>query len=105
MPGLHGGAGTLPARPPQKAAEGMSGHVSYWLTAAEPDGAHLSEVVRSLATQFDAPLFEPHVTLYSGLLHSNDKPDEIMRAATREISEIVLNATGIGRTEQFTKTL
>jgi hypothetical protein len=83
----------------------MSEHISYWLTAAEPDRTHWSEVVRSLAKQFDAPLFEPHVTLYSAPLHTSDKPEEIIRAVAREFSEIVLPATGIGRTEQFTKTL
>lgn len=83
----------------------MNELASYWLTAAEPDRTHWSEVVRSLATQFDAPLFEPHVTLYSGPLHSTDQPDEIIRAVAEEFSEIVLNATGIGHTEQFTKTL
>jgi hypothetical protein len=51
------------------------------------------------------PLFEPHVTLYSGLLHLNDRPDEIIRTVAREFSEIVLPATGIGHTEQFTKAL
>jgi hypothetical protein len=83
----------------------MSEHVSYWLTAAEPDRTRWSEVIRTLATQFDAPLFEPHVTLYSGPLHSSDRPGKILRAATGKISEIVLNTTGIGRTEQFTKAL
>jgi hypothetical protein len=83
----------------------MSEHVSYWLTAAEPDKAYWTEIVRSLATRFDAPIFEPHVTLYSGPLSSSERPDEIIHAATRETSEIVLNTTGIGHTEQFTKTL
>ncbi len=83
----------------------MSEHVSYWLTVAEPDRAQWSEVIRTLARQFDAPLFEPHVTLYSGPLHSSDRPGEMLRAATGKISEIVLNTTGIGRTAQFTKTL
>ena len=83
----------------------MNERVSYWLTAAEPDRTHWSEVIRSLAARFDAPIFEPHVTVYSGALHSNANPEEIVRTATREFSEIVLHASGIGHTEQFTKTL
>lgn len=83
----------------------MNEHVSYWLTAAEPDKTHWSEMIRSLAKRFDAPIFEPHVTLYSGPLHSRDQPEEIIRAATRELSEIILDATGIGHSGQFTKTL
>ena len=83
----------------------MSEHVSYWLTAAEPDRTHLRELVRSLAKQFNAPLFEPHVTLYSGRLHSSEKPSEVIRAAARATSEIILRTAGIGHTEHFTKTL
>jgi hypothetical protein len=33
----------------------MNAHVSYWLTAAEPDQTHWSEVIRSLARLFNAP--------------------------------------------------
>jgi hypothetical protein len=83
----------------------MSEQVSYWLTVAEPDRVHWSEVIRSLARTFAAPVFEPHVTLYSAPLHVRDEPGEIIRAAAREFSEIILTATGIGHSEQFTKTL
>lgn len=83
----------------------MIEHVSYWLMPAEPDRTHWSEIARSLAKQFDAPLFEPHLTLYSGRLHSSDRPREIIRAAAWATSEIILHTTGIGHTEHFTKTL
>ena len=62
-------------------------------------------MVRSLATRFDAPIFEPHVTLYSGPLGSTDQPDKIIREAAQSVSEIFLHVTGINHSEQFTKSL
>src|SRR5947207_1073455 len=105
LPRIHGGGGAFQVCAPETAANGMSERVSYWLTAAEPDRTHWNGIIRSLAARFDAPIFEPHVTVYSGALHSNDNPEEIVRTATREFSEIVMHAIGIGHTEQFTKTL
>jgi 2'-5' RNA ligase len=83
----------------------MNERVSYWLIPTEPDKTQLTEMIRLLASRFDAPLFEPHVTLYSGPLDSTERPDDIIRAVARGASEIVLDTTGIGHTQQFTKTL
>ena len=39
---------------------------SYWLLPAEPAAAALQAQIRRLAEQYDAVVFEPHVTLYTG---------------------------------------
>ena len=83
----------------------MNRHVSYWLTPAEPDRTHWDKIIRSLAVEFEAPIFEPHVTLYSTALSLNDRPDEIVRAAAANTSKVILQVTGIGHSPQFTKTL
>ena len=83
----------------------MSGHVSYWLTPAEPDRIHWDKIIRSLAAEFDAPIFEPHVTLYSAALNPDDHLGEIVRAAAAETPEVILEVAGISHSTQFTKTL
>lgn len=39
---------------------------SYWLLPAKPAAAALQAQIASLAAQYDAVAFEPHVTLYTG---------------------------------------
>ena len=39
---------------------------SYWLLPAEPAASALQAQITSLAERYDAVIFEPHVTLYTG---------------------------------------
>ncbi len=79
--------------------------VSYWLRPAAPERAQLSEMIRQLAHQFDAPVFEPHVTLYSGPVESLERIDRVLRAAAGLGSEITLRSTDLAHSDQFTRTL
>jgi hypothetical protein len=86
--------------------EGNEGErLSYWLVPAEPDKAHFTNIILEMAKRFNAPPFEPHVTLYSGPRDARDNPDEIIRAATDGLAEIILRNSGIGGSQEFTKTL
>jgi len=67
--------------------------------------AQLSGIIRDLATRFEAPNFEPHVTLYSGPAGSRERVDEVLSAAARLIPEITLRRTGFTHSNEFTKTL
>jgi hypothetical protein len=40
---------------------------SFWLMPSEPLRKQLCAVIRALASEFDAPRFDPHVTIYHGL--------------------------------------
>ncbi len=67
-----------------------------WLLPAEPARAALRALVARLATEYKAPLFEPHLTLGSGSLNSlKDFACEPIR----------LRAVGLDFTAQFTRTL
>ena len=79
--------------------------VSFWLMPAGPDRRTLSEVIRELAARFDAPLFDPHVTIYSGPLQETDAVWQIVSEAGAAFSPFALNTTGISHSGQFTKTL
>ena len=79
--------------------------ISYWLIPAEPDKARLAETIQNLAVRWNGPMFEPHVTLGSGLVESRERIDEIVSEAMRGVSKVVLTSTGIDHSDQFTKTL
>ena len=79
--------------------------VSYWLIPSEPDKTRLAKIIASLSRQFEAPNFEPHVTLYAGTLAASENVKQIMAQAIHGISEITLQTAGISHSESFTKTL
>jgi 2'-5' RNA ligase len=83
----------------------MNERLSYWLVPAEPDKARFAEIIRSLAKRFAAPAFEPHVTLYSGPRDARDNPQQIIGEVARGISQITLQTSGVGGSQEFTKTL
>jgi hypothetical protein len=51
--------------------------ITYWLCPAEPARSHFAELIDNLAARFDAPVFEPHVTLYVTPAE-NAKPGEVL---------------------------
>jgi 2'-5' RNA ligase len=77
---------------------------AYWLIPSEPAYCSFQGIINDLAGRYDAPVFEPHVTIHVGA----DRADAASRAlasATREYTRITLNPTRIDQSEQFTKTL
>jgi hypothetical protein len=83
----------------------MNERVSYWLMPAAPERAWLSEMIQGFAARVNGPVFEPHLTLYSGPVESPARINEIMAEAARETSAKVLHTTGLSHSDQFTKTL
>lgn len=83
----------------------MIDRVSYWLMPAGPGKSRLAARIRSLARRVNGPLFAPHVTLYSGAGEEDARAREILRQAARVTGPLVLAPTGVGHTEQFTRTL
>ncbi len=54
--------------------------VAYWLTPAEPARSFFASTIAELAARFDAPSFEPHVTIYAGE-KGDDNPAEVLSHA------------------------
>src|SRR5687767_2897736 len=117
MPWLHGGGGALRRRAPpggqtkevgsRDGAKGakLNERISYWLIPAEPEKSLFRQIITDLADRFDAPKFEPHVTLYSGPAVDGAPWEGIIVKAAAGTSEIVLRTSGLGHSEKFTKTL
>ena len=62
-------------------------------------------MIESLAGAHDAPVFAPHVTVYSGACDAADDPVSILDRVTRSLSPLRLKIEGIRYSVAYTKTL
>ena len=74
----------------------------YWLIPAEPKRELFCELIRILAKQFDAPRFEPHLTLFVAA-EDRQVPKQILEQI--DPSPIQLRLREISFSSKFTKTL
>ncbi len=82
----------------------MNERISFWLIPAEPDKTYFAQIISKLAHRFAAPLFEPHMTLYSGPAPVGDV-ETMLAVIARECDPITLHATGVSHSPEFTKTV
>ncbi len=78
--------------------------VAYWLMPAEPARSFFASVIAELATRFDAPVFEPHLTIYAGD-QGNDNPTQALSHALAECRPFRLSVRDIQYSDEFTKTV
>lgn len=83
----------------------MTTKVSFWLVPAEEDRAFFQDLIDSLAREYDAPSFTPHVTIYSGEYAPDESLAELIETATRGVQPFSLSVDRIFYTGEFTKTL
>ncbi len=76
--------------------------IAYWLQPAPPARESLAQIIHQLAARFDAPAFEPHLTVLTapGASRSPAEVLDELRSAAIELPVIGLGASG-----RFTKTL
>jgi len=78
--------------------------VAYWVTPAEPARSFFASSIADLAVRFEAPLFEPHVTVYA-CEKKGENPPEILSDAMAHWEPIRLAVRDIQCSDEFTKTL
>jgi len=78
--------------------------IAYWLCPAEPARGHLASLIRDLSRRFDAPVFEPHVTVYVTEA-ANEKPEVVLEQVMKSRGQYALSIRGLDFSEKFTKTL
>jgi 2'-5' RNA ligase len=78
--------------------------IAYWLILAEPARRFFQGLIEDLACRYDAPFFEPHVTIHVGANHA-DAADKALSKAARECQPINLKALEIDDSDEFIKTL
>ncbi len=78
--------------------------LAYWLVPAEPARSFLVSTIVELASRLDAPLFEPHVTVYASR-KGDGNPAEVLSGALAGCEPFRLSIRDIQCSDEFTKTV
>jgi hypothetical protein len=92
------------ARRSEMTAHEPSTILAYWLGPAKPAHNFFASTLGELATRFDAPIFEPHVTVYAAR-SGNENPAEVLSKALAGCKAFQLSVRGIRWSEEFTKSV
>jgi hypothetical protein len=80
--------------------------IAYWLIPARPKRELFREFIRILAKEFDAPLFEPHLTILVVRQNRPLRNHQVPRILKDvNAAPIRMSVRGIGLSSKFTKTL
>jgi 2'-5' RNA ligase len=78
--------------------------IAYWLIPSEPAHSFFQRTINDLACRYEAPVFEPHLTVHVGA----DQADAAAKALEKAASEFELvrqMPLGIDQSDDFVKTL
>jgi 2'-5' RNA ligase len=78
--------------------------IAYWLIPSEPARSFFQKIINDLARRYDAPVFQPHVTIHVGA-DQTDAVESAITEATRGIKLISLTPIGVDHSDEFIKTL
>jgi 2'-5' RNA ligase len=78
--------------------------VTYWLCPAEPERDQFARVIGDLATRFDSPTFEPHVTIQTTNAARED-PARVLEKIGKGRPPFRLRVRGLDYSDEYTKTL
>ena len=78
--------------------------IAYWLIPAEPAHSFFQQVINDLAQRYDAPSFEPHLTIHVGA-NDADAAEAAVAEASRKWQSIAAEFVGIDHSDEFIKTL
>src|SRR4029077_14888019 len=78
--------------------------IAYWLIPAEPAHRFFQDLINDLARRYDAPVFEPHVTIFVGA-NSTDAGGRALSNAARDCELLVLQALDVSHSNEFIKSL
>jgi 2'-5' RNA ligase len=90
--------------PPFKAMQTRERIITYWLCPTEPARSCFAELIENLAARFNAPVFEPHVTIYVTKAE-NQKPGEVLAKVLAGRQSYRLSVLELNYSDQFTQTL
>ncbi len=78
--------------------------IAYWLIPSEPSRSYFQSLINDLAQRYDAPVFEPHVTVHVGADYT-DTVHGLLSKAAQGCEQIVLQSLEVSGSSEFTKTL
>ena len=79
--------------------------MSFWLIPSEGDKAFFQKIIDTLAQEYNAPSFTPHVTIYSDEYAPDESPVELIEKAEGEVQSFSLKVDKLLYTDSFTKTI
>jgi 2'-5' RNA ligase len=78
--------------------------IAYWLIPTEPARSFFQSVINDFAQRYNAPVFEPHVTIHVGA-NCADGVEEGLSKAAQGCGPIALRALEVSGSSEFIKTL
>jgi len=78
--------------------------IAYWLIPSEPAHSFFQGIINDLARRYDAPVFEPHLTVHVGANRAG-AGQQALGGVTRECTPITLKPLDIDHSDEFIKTL
>lgn len=86
-------------------ASGEKTIATYWLMPAEPARSYFASIISDLAARFEAPIFQPHLTVYVTKPGKKNTGKLLDRALTGCRGGYRLSISGIDHSDEFTKTV
>jgi len=78
--------------------------IAYWLIPSEPAHSFFQRIINDLARRYEAPVFEPHLTVHVGADRADAAAKALEKAAT-EFELVRQIPLGIHQSDEFIKTL
>jgi putative hydrolase of the HAD superfamily len=78
--------------------------ITYWLIPAKAAHSFFQDLINDLALRYDAPVFEPHMTIHVGL-NRFDVAEKIAAKASACCGRIEVKTLEVSHSSEFTKTL
>ena len=78
--------------------------LAYWLMPTEPARDYFASLIARLAARYNAPGFEPHLTVYA-TKNADEDAGDVLRRAIGNTNPFRLLIRGISYSDKFTKTL
>jgi 2'-5' RNA ligase len=75
---------------------------SIWLEPVTHDATYLRKIIQNISLEYHAPMFSPHVTLYSGIERLADAKNAMTNC---KVSRMRLRCTSIGHSSYLWKTI
>jgi 2'-5' RNA ligase len=80
--------------------------LAYWLVPAKAARDYFSSAIAGLASRFEAPIFEPHVTIYASRKKDETAVEVLNDVLARcDLSAVRLSVREIQCSDEFTKTV
>ena len=78
--------------------------IAYWIIPTDPARSYLQNIISDLAQRYDAPCFQPHVTVHVGA-NCTDTVHGVLSKVASGCEQIVLQSLEVSGSSEFIKTL